>query len=1142
MKLRKIIIKNLATLEDAEVDFTSGALKDSPLFLICGDTGAGKSTITDAVSLSLYGKTPRFESVEKEDITLENSAISKTSDPRHIMRHGKAEALAATVFETYGGGVYMAEWTVQRARKKIDGTLHGAKNTLYVFRNLRFEPVTDKQREFDSEIEKLTGLNFDRFVRCVMLAQNQFSKFLYADRDKKSEILQMLTDTDVYEKISVRIYEKYKEAKSLVEMQDRLLEGIKLLSDNEIRELEDKNAELLKTREKVQNLTAETMTQINWKKTFDEADNLLRQKAKEKQNAEKALENFSDKQLLIKQLELTTVKFKPLHENLTALKNDFLSAENDFKMLKDIYIQCFKCYNFLLEKNKKLSSEISRLEEEYDKMSENQEIYQNIQTIDSLFENFDAASLKIKNEDGKILSVKNKILQNAEALEKLSSEFSKMEAEKNTLKKVLDEKTAQLNLIDIAAINAGDSAADVKLKNISGAEKLFLDYNNNKSGLEKAEKQLSENKALKEKNTLILKDLESQRTAAFIRFETADSIYQAQVLAASKSVEELRKCLKVNVPCPVCGVPYSGHTEHIVENQLNIAKSQRDSADKALRDIENQSAALKREVINLELSDKKLEAEIIPYRENISLIGKRLEKAVKFFSESEKTVINSALGLMEILPALRQKTEDRKKTLALKRQEHLRIASEEKTARSNYETAAQKAENFKAQIQKAESENAVLKNSLSVFSKNREDFSADRETALNGLKKYFADESIISAVEKNCQKVKQKFDSESLYFNKLTQCLQEKRLTFSLYEKIFVNSRKIENLKDFFQTGTITEVLQTGGNTLELLPQKITGLEVRTKNILSLKLDISQKLKAGDDRFLSLVSEVNSQNPDWNLTRETVEKFLKFPPDYLTGLQGEAAGINNDLLKAAQSYSDAKLAVENHLKKDGKSEIPLPDLEKKLSELRLETDNITKEINLLSVRMEGDKNERKKISEITRNKEIYSGQLSQWAVLNSALGSADGKKLRVYAQNYTLQILLKNANYNLRKLTDKYQLTCQSDSLAIFVNDLEMGVERPSSTLSGGESFMVSLCLALGLSDMMNSGVMSQTLFIDEGFGTLDENSLNHVVTMLEKLKNQGRQVGIISHVRELQERISAKIVVRKTSGDNTKSTVSVLR
>ncbi|MBR4324150.1 MAG: ATP-dependent exonuclease, partial [Bacteroidales bacterium] len=103
-----------------------------------------------------------------------------------------------------------------------------------------------------------------------------------------------------------------------------------------------------------------------------------------------------------------------------------------------------------------------------------------------------------------------------------------------------------------------------------------------------------------------------------------------------------------------------------------------------------------------------------------------------------------------------------------------------------------------------------------------------------------------------------------------------------------------------------------------------------------------------------------------------------------------------------------------------------------------------------------------------------------------------------------------------------------------------MGVRRPVSTLSGGESFMVSLALALGLSDMMQGGRGSEMLFIDEGFGTLDSQSLHSVLVMLQKLHLQGRKVGIISHVPELEERIDAKIFVRKCTGDNTRSEVVV--
>lgn len=1140
MKLRKIIIKNLATFEDAEIDFTTEPLKNSPLFLICGDTGAGKSTITDAVSLSLYGKTPRFENVEKEDITVENSTIGKTSDSRHVMRHGTAEALAATIFEAYNGNVYKAEWYVQRARKKTIGTLHNAKNTLYIFKNSQFEPLTEKQKEFDLEIEKLTGLNFDRFIRCVMLAQNQFSKFLYADRDKKSEILQMLTNTDIYEKISVRIFEKYKEAKSLVEQQDKLLENIKLLSEDEKNEIEKQKAEFQKNLEQVNAETSKIQTQTLWKKTFDDLNLFFQKKITEKQLAEKAKENFSDKQTTIRQLEVCNEKFRGLEDNLSGIKNDITNTESELKILENSYIQYFKQYNFLLRKTKTLNFEISEIEQKYAKMSEKENIYQNIQTIDSLLDRFNLAELKIKNEDSKISDVKNKILTNSKNLEFLSDKFSKAETEKNSLKKVLDEKVAELNAIDITKINAEEILIDKKINNISGAEKLFSEYGLLEANLKKAESQLAENKANIEKNSFLLKDLSTRRTAEEAAFKTADGIYQRQLIASSKSVEELRKTLKQGEPCPVCGVPFSGEVYHIIENQLDIVKNQRDLADKNLREIDNQTAAIKRETLNAETTVKKLEEEIIPQKEKIAALSQRLSKAAKFFAETEKITISTTEVLMQVLPQLRQKAEKEKAALLFTRQEHSKRVSGEKTAREKFETSNAGAEKLKAEIQNLEKETAVLKASLTEFSVSKDGFMSEKENILTNLSDFFANQENIIAIKENSLAFKKNIDSESIVFNSLKEKLQEKRLKFEAFNKTADSSKKIENLAECFHVERPETALETDDKTLELLPENITELEVKTKSSLEKKAALYDRQKAGEEKFSALIAEVNVENPTWNLTAESVKKLLVLPDGELKKLKDEFQNINSNLIKAEQSLSDAKLRIEEHLKKDGKTDLPLEVLEKTFSDLKAQNENISKDINALSIKIETDKNEQKKSLKILQDKENFSKQLEKWSVLNSALGSADGKKLRVFAQNYTLQILLKNANFNLQKLSDKYQLTCQSDSLAIFVNDLEMGVERPASTLSGGESFMVSLCLALGLSDMMQNGFQTQTLFIDEGFGTLDENSLNHVVTMLEKLKNQGRQVGIISHVKELQERISAKIKVQKTIGDNTKSKILI--
>ena len=160
-------------------------------------------------------------------------------------------------------------------------------------------------------------------------------------------------------------------------------------------------------------------------------------------------------------------------------------------------------------------------------------------------------------------------------------------------------------------------------------------------------------------------------------------------------------------------------------------------------------------------------------------------------------------------------------------------------------------------------------------------------------------------------------------------------------------------------------------------------------------------------------------------------------------------------------------------------------------------------------------------------------EASRWKRLSDIFGSADGAKFKSIAQSYILLQLLENSNFYLRQFTSRYELTTQPGSLVILVKDREDGdTLRAANTLSGGESFMVSLALALGLSSLNRNNFTPDTLFIDEGFGTLSGDCLNTVIETLEVLHNIGsRRVGIISHVGELYERISTKIEVRKQAG-----------
>ncbi|WP_317203475.1 SbcC/MukB-like Walker B domain-containing protein, partial [Janthinobacterium sp.] len=167
----------------------------------------------------------------------------------------------------------------------------------------------------------------------------------------------------------------------------------------------------------------------------------------------------------------------------------------------------------------------------------------------------------------------------------------------------------------------------------------------------------------------------------------------------------------------------------------------------------------------------------------------------------------------------------------------------------------------------------------------------------------------------------------------------------------------------------------------------------------------------------------------------------------------------------------------------------------------------------------------------------------RWARMNELIGSADGKKFRNYAQQFTLDVLLGYANAHLDQLARRYQLeridNPANPSLGLMVRDQDMGGElRSVHSLSGGESFLVSLALALGLASLSSNRVRVESLFIDEGFGSLDSATLQVAMDALDGLQSMGRKVGVISHVREMTERISTRILVQPTAGG--RSTVSV--
>ena len=182
----------------------------------------------------------------------------------------------------------------------------------------------------------------------------------------------------------------------------------------------------------------------------------------------------------------------------------------------------------------------------------------------------------------------------------------------------------------------------------------------------------------------------------------------------------------------------------------------------------------------------------------------------------------------------------------------------------------------------------------------------------------------------------------------------------------------------------------------------------------------------------------------------------------------------------------------------------------------------------LRAELNADKQNRTKLEEQGAALEETRKELKIWQRLNGLIGSADGKKFRRFAQGLSLDVLIRHANWHLQRLSDRYQLARrEGEELGLEIVDLfQASVTRPMSSLSGGESFIASLALALGLSDLAGRNVQIDSLFIDEGFGSLDGDTLDEAISALEALRLREKTVGVISHIELLKERISTQVVV----------------
>ena len=1012
------------------IDFEE--LKGRNIFVISGKTGAGKTTIFDAISYALYG---------------EASGESRETDSlRSHFADDNTETYVELEFELRGEK-YTVNRVPKQKKKKARGEGYTEKSADATL-TLPDGKVITKVKNVTDKIIEILGITREQFKQIVMLAQGEFKKLLLADSVEREGIFRKIFNTYDFEKIQAELKDKAanlskNRTKSKHEMEINL-KNIKGEHDIVIDEYVDFPLVIEKLKDLLErdNNIYKTLNEEG-----KEVDNNLQVK-----NQEKAIIETNNN--LLKEKEIITKALEELLSKEDEYKNK-AKAIIDGKNAKEVkYIE-----DKLIETTKKLT----KREEDYNLSLKN---------IDSL---------KLKQEEA------NKLLQIEESKE---CDREKLSVEINNLNK-LEEKIIELDSLNNKVMHLKQSAENSKLQII-----------NNK-------KETEELKKSKEEKELQLKDIAT--------LETKKVELESDIKAKNKTLDEVRELFKVI---------RSFQNTYIEHN--NKAKEY-----------------------------KEFEVEYKKVKENY-------EKMDDLYKKEQAGILASKLQENEPCPVCGSTNHPNKATI----KENLKIPTKEelKVAKEN--------------LDKLEKENLEKINNLTTLNSNKTTY---LEQVNNHLSMLSATLNIDKTFNSETAKVVKNLGTElKSVIDKLKDELLKVIDKISLKEKIekelnlittTINEReqsliKLEECEKNYTTELTQNITKIDEYKKEI-PENITDvktlnklIEVKTKELNTSKEKLA-KLRLENENLAKKLEGENSTSKEINKSIEELKlEIANNKANFNEAIKEQ--GFDN-----IQTYEDAKLQIS--MVESLEKEVENYNSELKLTKAKQEDiinktkDIVFMDITTIDEEIRSIQNNKKELESklrelhaiIVGNKTILKNVENlniefkeieeEYKVLGELADLANGKKAPYISfERYILasyfEDIIEAANIRLEKMTgDRFSLIRKTSKskgagqkgLELEIYDNYTDSSRDVSSLSGGESFKASLSLALGLSDIVQSnagGVSLDTMFVDEGFGTLDPQSLDNAIDSLLELQRGGRLVGIISHVEELKERIDAKLEVTSTS------------
>lgn len=1153
MILQQLQIHNIASIEDATIDFEAQPLADSEVFLITGKTGAGKSTLLDAICLALYASTPRLENTSMQGEMRDNEKDIKIKDPVQLMRRNTGEAFVRLTFIGSNDVHYEAQWSVARARNKVTGKIQNKK---WALRNLDTDFTYAKDKEIREEIALAIGLDFKQFCRTTLLAQGEFTRFLNSKDDEKAEILEKITGVDAYSRIGAKIFEQTVEKKKIWEDSQQKIEGIQILNDEEIAQ---KNNQLQQLDEQSQQLKT-TLEKEQKKLRWIQQEQDIRQRkeqAKEDLAHVKAIAESDETQQQEQTIALWnhTIEARAKMNEAASCAKTILQQEAQLQSLEQTFRQIQGAQSYELQQEQTIALSIRNIDDNLAQEAPKVHLYENAQTLNTLIESF----LKNKKDAANNLQYANQIKKELSTQYQPKLENAKTmleECQKTYNQQVIKAQEAETELehLHLPQLRQQQEALKTLLNDIQAAKNLLelLHEEQNRHVLSKENLvQLQNSIQEKEKQ---LQVLTQESHDAEIRKNALQLAYEKQRESINKWAKSIRIKLQIGDTCPVCQqrientLPHEDNIDALVveaeklykdaENEYNKILTSQNAIDSDIKALKN-SLANEQKVFakcceSLAKATQKAQeaAKKIPEGENETQTLATLEKVSAQIAEAEvkekeakklRTLRDQKLQEYEVLRngmlAAQQKVNDTQHRIELVEAQISLQTKDSEKAQNDIQTLIGEAEKlswkndwhtmlteFGKEVEDGASTykmNTEKQQKLVAELKQFEEGNKNLAAALDAIIKLMPTWGTPSKEPLMLKRIPKVLTRASELQSQITAALQqtnaakEKEEDTKKWLKEFME-KKQEMLKDF------------SDKEQEILLDENLLLQLDTLQ----QCDIAEKTEAINRIKQQLVS------------KQTVWDELEKAYQLHTG-EYEALFDEEEKMPIGE-----KISEEESL--DTRISTSIASLEAQLSELGNQRGGIIRDLEI-------DRSNKAKVGSLLQESAQKKADFEKWSRLNQLLGDATGNKFRRIAQSYVLASLIHSANGYMRTLSDRYILKVVPGTFVISLEDAYQGyVSRAASTLSGGESFLVSLSLALALSDI-GTQLSVDTLFIDEGFGTLSGEPLQHAVNTLRSLHSKsGRHVGIISHVEELKERIPVQIRVNQ-EGNNSSSTIEIV-